>query len=193
MSSSLRLGTLDEIAETDFLALMRDVYTTSDTMCETLDEKYPDLAAFRADLASWRGDPANCCVVAWLAGQPAAYALIRPRRAARLRHTAELSMGVAAFARGQGVGRRVLDAVLAQADASATIEIVYLTVRNDNAAAVRLYTAVGFTPLALLERDTRIGADYFDGLLMRRPSARIQSEKALTAGRAASISGITSQ
>jgi hypothetical protein len=41
-------------------------------------------------------------------------------------------------------------------------------VRADHETAVALYATAGFERLATLQRDTRIGERYFDGLLMRR-------------------------
>jgi hypothetical protein len=49
-----------------------------------------------------------------------------------------------------------------------TIEIVYLMVRADNFAAVKLYQQNGFETIATLEKDTKIGSQYFDGILMRK-------------------------
>jgi RimJ/RimL family protein N-acetyltransferase len=52
------------------------------------------------------------------------------------------------------------------------IEILYLTVRADNIAAIRLYERCGFEKLALLERDTQIG----DKLLRRGVDAAVHRE-----------------
>jgi len=48
------------------------------------------------------------------------------------------------------------------------IEIVYQMVRADNFAAVKLYQQKGFETIATLEKDTKIGSQYFDGILMRK-------------------------
>jgi ribosomal protein S18 acetylase RimI-like enzyme len=152
----------------DLYALFRDVYASAEAMSETLAEKYPDLAALEADLAALRRLPGAVALAAEVDGRPVAYVILRPRAPARLGHTADLSLGVAPLARGHGLGRRVLDAALARARAEAIIEIVYLMVRADNAAAIRLYERAGFETLAVLQRDTRVAGRYFDGLLMRR-------------------------
>ena len=83
-------------------------------------------------------------------------------------YKAELTMGVSPEARGLGIGRALLDAALSKLRADGVIEILYLTVRADNIAAIRLYERCGFEKLALLERDTQIGDRYYDGVLMRR-------------------------
>ena len=41
-------------------------------------------------------------------------------------------------------------------------------VRSDNEAAIRLYRHAGFEQLAVLDRDTKIGDSYRDGILMRK-------------------------
>lgn len=63
---------------------------------------------------------------------------------ARNRHKASvMGMYVAPEARGQGVGRALLDALLRHARANG-VESLVLTVTEGNTAAQRLYEAVGF-------------------------------------------------
>lgn len=63
----------------------------------------------------------------------------------RTRHKATLfGMYVRPAARGRGVARRLVEAVLAQARSSPLTELVQLTVTESNTAAVHLYTSCGF-------------------------------------------------
>jgi RimJ/RimL family protein N-acetyltransferase len=62
----------------------------------------------------------------------------------------------------------MLQAALDRVAVEPAIEIVYLMVRSDNEAAVRLYLNAGFEQLAVLDRDTKIGDSYCDGILMRK-------------------------
>lgn len=155
-------------APADLYRLFADVYASADGMSETLAEKYPSLSDFEADLGLLRRLPGAVALAAAVAQDPVAYVIMRPRKQSRLRHTADLSMGVANCARGRGLGSAVLCAALERAAADTALEIVYLMVRSDNAAAMRLYARAGFEVLAVLERDTRIGDRHFDGVLMRR-------------------------
>jgi len=148
--------------------LVRDVYATAGGMSETGEERYPDTEALARAIARIGERPGGLFLVAQRAGLLLGYLVVEPRRASRLRHTADLNMGVAGAARGRGVGRALLDEAMRRLAASGQVEIVYLMVRADNLAAVRLYERSGFERLATLERDTRIGGRYYDGVLMRR-------------------------
>lgn len=162
------IADFDRFDAADLFRLFADVYASAAAMSETLGEKYAGRADFDADLAALRRLPGAVAVAAAVTQVPVAYATIRPRKPSRLRHTADLSLGVASSVRGQGLGGGVLRAALERATVEAVIEIVYLMVRADNAAAMRLYTGAGFVTLAVLERDTRIDGRYFDGVLMRK-------------------------
>lgn len=148
--------------------LFKDVYSSSAGMSETQEEKYPSISAFDEDLVALQNLPGAIALAAEIGQKPVAYLTIRPRRPSRLRHTADLNMGVAHAARGQGLGEAILEAGLARAAASPELEIIYLMVRSDNAPAISLYRRMGFETLTILSRDTKIGASYFDGMLMRR-------------------------
>jgi len=85
------------------------------------------------------------------------------------RHMAFIrSMYVAPQARGQGFGRRLLSAALAQVSSWDGAEQVKLSVTATNQAAVHLYQSVGFVAVGRLPRALRIGNEYFDGLMMVR-------------------------
>lgn len=149
--------------------LLRDVYTTSDQMSETLADRCPGAPALAAEIdAVRRTGPGALFLVAETHARPCGYLIVRPRAQTRLRHTADLQMGVHSTARGRGVGRRLLDTALERLACEGVVEIVYLMVRADNHPALALYAAAGFERLATLQRDTRIDNRYYDGVLLRR-------------------------
>ena len=78
------------------------------------------------------------------------------------------SMYVVPDARGQGLGRRLLSAALAQAESWHGIEQVKLSVTASNQPAVHLYQSAGFVGVGLVPRALRLGNDYFDELIMLR-------------------------
>jgi ribosomal protein S18 acetylase RimI-like enzyme len=136
-------------------------------MSESLEEKYLDLNDFEEEIVRIQSLPGAVMLVAEIEEKPAAYVIVKPRRPARLKHTADLNMGVARSARGQGIGGLILQAGLEKA-ALSELEVVYLTVRLDNIPALKLYKRMGFETLTILHRDLKIDGRYFDGLLMRR-------------------------
>ena len=68
------------------------------------------------------------------------------------------TIGVEPAYQGSGIGRRLLDELLAFADGS----VVFLEVRTDNAAAIALYESVGFVRMGVRKRYYRVsGADAY--------------------------------
>jgi ribosomal-protein-alanine N-acetyltransferase len=68
------------------------------------------------------------------------------------------TIGVDPCYQGRGIGRRLLDELLAFADGG----VVYLEVRTDNEVAIGMYRSVGFDQIALRRRYYRIsGADAY--------------------------------
>lgn len=149
-------------------ALVASIYRSSESFVQTLKEAFPDVHAFKAHLAELRRRPGAVFVVAMHANESMGYLFVEPRPVAKLAHTADLNMGVTASARGMGVGGMLLDAAFARIAQQNEIEILYLMVRADNAVGRKLYASKGFDTLATLLRDTKVGAKYFDGMLMRR-------------------------
>lgn len=149
-------------------ALIRAIYRDNDGFAAEPDEFCPDLPAFIQHLAELESRPGALFLLARDADGPGAYLFIKPRPLRRLAHTADLNMGVAVQRQGQGLGQALLREALRQATAAGRLDILYLMVRADNAAALRLYRTAGFEQQACLKRDTRIGDSYFDGILMSR-------------------------
>ena len=94
-----------------------------------------------------------------------------PRR--KRSHRAELwGMYVSPEARGQGVGRALLDDMLRRARAAAGLEQIILTVMAHNQAAIALYRAVGFEVYGHAPRAMLLGDRAFDEELMRLDLSR---------------------
>ena len=164
---TLQIKPFKSISSRELFELVRKVYESTDSMSELFEEKYPSRGEFERELERASSQPDMIAVCAIADDLLAGYLTIQPRRAARLRHTADLNMGVEPHARGKGIGRALLEHSLEIARSSTNLEIVYLMVRADNAAAVSLYEKCGFERVVLLERDTKIKDKYYDGLLMR--------------------------
>jgi putative acetyltransferase len=151
--------------------LVRDVYSTSNHMSESFDEKYPAPSVLATEIAGLAERSGGLVLVAERERRPQGYLTIEPRIQARLRHTADLHMGVHAAARGQGIGKRLLEDAIARVAEAQIVEIVYLMVRADNLPALGLYERSGFDRVATLPRDTKADGRYYDGVLMRRTVA----------------------
>lgn len=80
-------------------------------------------------------------------------------------HCGQLGMGVLAEYRGQGVGRRLIDACIAKAWQSG-ITRIELEVRTDNERAIQLYERVGFAKESTKRRAMRFEGVYHDAFLM---------------------------
>jgi ribosomal protein S18 acetylase RimI-like enzyme len=88
----------------------------------------------------------------------------RPGRR-RVAHTGRLGMGVLPAWRGQGLGRRLLQACIDKAQARG-ITRVELEARADNARAIALYERLGFRHEAVKRKALRFDGCYFDAAQM---------------------------
>jgi ribosomal protein S18 acetylase RimI-like enzyme len=152
----------------EIYALVSDVYTTSDMMSETLEEKFPTPESFQRYMTELESRPGSVALVAEVEGELCGYLTILPRYPAKLRHTSGLTMGVHHTVRGQGIGNLLLKEALQRVLESSVVEIIYLMVRADNIAAIRLYETMGFDRCAVLRHDTKTPDGYYDGCLMRK-------------------------
>ncbi|WP_433767399.1 N-acetyltransferase family protein [Pseudomonas putida] len=90
-----------------------------------------------------------------------------PREKAR--HKATLfGMYVSANARQLGLGRQLVEAVLAEARSHQGLRLVKLTVTAGNDTAFNLYRRCGFIQFGLEPMAVRVGEEYFDKIHMWR-------------------------
>lgn len=83
----------------------------------------------------------------------------------RMSHRADLGLSVLKDYWNQGIGGRLMEALIAYAKAHG-IEIINLEVRSDNAAAIHLYEKFGFQKTGTYPAFFKIGDAYFDFDLM---------------------------
>ena len=152
-----------------YRALMLDAYARHpEAFTSTVAEREPlPLAWWEARLPE--GDsPGSLTVGAFDANGAlvgAAGLLFETRE--RWRHKATLfGMVVAPAARGTGLGRALVDALLAAARARAGLRTVQLTVTQGNAAAQRLYEAAGFRVFGIEPLAVAHGDGFLDKLHM---------------------------
>jgi ribosomal protein S18 acetylase RimI-like enzyme len=164
----MTIKNFDDFETNELYAIFRHIYITSDLMSDDFDRKFRDMAQFRNYYTQILRQSGSFLHVALLDGKPAGYIVLEANPAAKLCHTAWLNMGIVERFRRQGIGIRLVETAIERAKTEGKIEIVYLMVRIDNTAAVQLYKKTGFETLTRLEKDTKIGGDYYDGVLMRR-------------------------
>lgn len=87
----------------------------------------------------------NCCfLVARLDGVIVGMVSLRGGLLRRMAHVAKLEIFISAAARGRGVGRALMDAVLVWAINNADLLKIGLSVFDDNTRAIALYAMLGF-------------------------------------------------
>ena len=89
-------------------------------------------------------------------------------RRPRLRHVGEFGISVLQAYAGQGLGRALLEYMLAWAERGGVVRKINLKVRVDNVPAIRLYQRMGWVTEGRTTRDTLIDGEFNDCLLMGR-------------------------
>lgn len=152
------------------LALHREVLAEDRWFVSRPEELTVELADREREIAVLGSAPNSAFLVARLPSvRLAGYVTLTGGGLARTRHLARVELLVAAAHRGQGVGRALLGAALAHAEASGVVEKVSLAVLADNPRAIALYRAFGF-----VEEGRRVGeyreadGSLRDDLLMAR-------------------------
>ncbi len=92
---------------------------------------------------------------------------VRREEGMKVRHRAYVwGVYVRPEARGQGVARALLERALAQARAVPGLEQLHLAVVSENAAAMALYTSLGFTRYGVEPRALSVNGRYLDEVMM---------------------------
>jgi len=133
---------------------------------DAASEKVREPAEYLQRLGLDRRDGGHFVVGAWHEGRLLGAAACERELRLKVRHLGHIvGMMVSADARGQGIGRDLLDAAIAGARV-AGLEMLTLTVTAGNAAAIHLYETSGFVRYGSLPRALRIGNVYHDKLHM---------------------------
>jgi ribosomal protein S18 acetylase RimI-like enzyme len=111
---------------------------------------------------------------AFHAGRLVGIAVFVVQQSAKMAHKGSLfGMYVRPEARGAGVGRRLVEAVIDTARRQ--VEVVQLTVVADNDAARRLYSGLGFVAYGLEKKALKQGDRFFEEILMAKDLTADQS------------------
>lgn len=149
----------------DMLALHPDAFTS-----DAEEEALRPLAWTAQRLASAPDKPHELWLGAWEGAALLGCVGLSGRYRAKERHNATVvGMMVRPQARGQGLGRQLLAALLERARAMPTLAQIDLSVTQGNDSAQRLYEAVGFTVFGVHPAAIQVGGRYYAKLLMALP------------------------
>lgn len=111
----------------------------------------------------------NSLAIVALAGEEIVGALtFDGGRRPRMRHAGEFGISLLQAYAGQGLGRALLEYMLAWAERGGVVRKINLKVRADNIPAIRLYERMGWVHEGRTTRDTFIDGEFNDCLLMGR-------------------------
>ncbi|QIM15633.1 GNAT family N-acetyltransferase [Leucobacter insecticola] len=103
-----------------------------------------------------------CLMAAWSGAQLLGLGYwSRYTRATNKPHVDIVKLGVDPAARGQGIGRRIMQELI-QAARDNQVEVVTLDLRGDNLGGIALYESLGFTRYGVLPRFVALGEDRYD-------------------------------
>ena len=137
-------------------AFTSDALTEASRTLQSYRSRLGDLIDGGFTLGAWRGDR--------LVG---AITCERDPRS-KVRHIGHIvGTMVASDQQAQGVGRALLNALVARASADDELHQLTLSVTASNSAAVRLYESAGFARYGSLARALRVGGRFLDKHLMQ--------------------------
>jgi RimJ/RimL family protein N-acetyltransferase len=149
------------------LAVSREVMAERVFMISEPDEHKFTVEDERKRITDYADDPARLRVVAEVNGEVVGHLHFKVGDRRRVAHIGELAMTIVKPWRGQGIGKRLLAALLEWARASETVELVWLQVNSNNPAAIALYEQAGFRTFGRQPRGLRYGhGEYADVIYM---------------------------
>jgi L-amino acid N-acyltransferase YncA len=131
-------------------------------------------ATFETDAPSWEmwnsGHLPDCRLMALENSQVLGWAALSPVSSRRVyAGVAEVSVYVGSAARGKGVGRALLLALISSAEA-AGIWTLQAGIFPENAASIHLHNSLGFREVGRRERIGKMGGRWRDVMLLERRS-----------------------
>ncbi|QZI73355.1 GNAT family N-acetyltransferase [Pseudomonas protegens] len=144
------------------------LYSEPSVAAQTLQLPYQSRELWRKRVTQGQDNEGQVALVALHQGVVIGNCSLMQVRRVRRAHCAEVGMGVAPSWQRQGVGSRLLAAVLEVADNWMNLRRVELTVYVDNQPAIGLYQKFGFETEGQLRDYAIRGGQYVDVLSMAR-------------------------
>lgn len=160
----------------EYRALMLRSYAEDpESFTATVPEREPLPLDFWESRLSDEPDPTELVFGAFEADRLMGVAGLRYQRRERTKHKAWLfGMAVLPEARGRGIGRALVEAVLEKARSTPGVLLVQLTVTESNTAAVQLYESCGFSAFGTEPLALRIGDRYVPKVHMWCPVGEVE-------------------
>lgn len=134
--------------------------TEPDELTMTVEEE-------AAWIEGYREHPGRLAIVAELEGKVVGFLHFAVQDKKRVEHVGSFALSVDADYRNQGIGRLMIEELLAWATVQPTIEKVALGVLSTNERAIALYRKLGFQEEGRKVREIRMGmGEYVDDVLM---------------------------
>ncbi len=131
-------------------------------------------ATFETEAPDWQlwdaRHVSKCRLLAALDGQPAGWAALSPVSSRRVyAGVAEVSVYISASARGRGVGKALLAALIRESEQYG-FWTLQAGIFPENSASLALHQSLGFRRVGIRERIGRLGQRWRDVILMERRS-----------------------
>ncbi len=144
------------------------LYSEPSVAAQTLQLPYQSPELWRKRVALGQDNEGRVALVALHQGLVIGNCSLNQVARVRRAHCADVAMGVSPSWQGQGIGSRLLAAVLEVADNWMNLRRVELTVYVDNQAAIALYQKFGFETEGRLRDYAIRGGQFVDVLSMAR-------------------------
>ncbi len=161
--------TLRPAVESDaeqMIQYLNQVGGESDNLLFGADEFHMTVEQEKAFITQASDDPQTLMLLGLIGDQIVSISHIGGTRRKRIAHNSDLSVSVKKSHWGLGIGRAVMEALIAFAHENPVIQIISLGVKKDNAKAKVLYESLGFEAIGIHKNFFNINGVYDDEILM---------------------------
>ena len=138
-----------------------------DNLLEDVDKWDYDLSAEKANISSHQKEKLPY-LTAWIGNQIVGYALIDAGEYKKNQHVGAVEIFIRPEFRGQGLGKKLISALLKATQKNKTIKRIELEVWSNNQPALKLYQKIGFKIEGIRKRAYKINHHYIDGIIMAK-------------------------
>ena len=150
----------------EILMLMGKIADETDALPFTSRDIGININSMKNYIQSLNKEPNSIYLVAYIGSRPIGFAYLEGGKRERTYHTTTLGIGVLEGFAHQGLGSKMMEAILDFARTSENIAKIDLQVRKDNTRAIRLYKKFGFEVEGVHKRALFIQGEFFDYINM---------------------------